>query len=197
MNMKKMLVPVCLFMLVAGSVHAQTDPMGGIGFRSSGLGTGPLGLTLTPTLGIRQWFTGMVGGDVGVGFLSVSDDLNGTTTDETTGFAFDVGLPISLKSWDRANFIFRPGFAYGTATIEDRTTPTPPNEIKATVYSVSGELELEWMIVDRVSISAATGIAYNSLKLENNDTPAATLESKGFGTIGTNFTQLGFHVYLW
>lgn len=196
MNMKKMLVPVCLFMLVAGSAHAQTDPMGGIGFRSSSLGTGPLGVTLTPTLGIRQWFTGQIGGDIGVGFLSVSDELDGTTTDETTGFAFDVGLPISLRSWDRVNFIIRPGFAYGTTTAEDQSL-TPPFEVKATVYSVSGELEVEWMLADRVSISAATGIAYNSLKLEITDTPPVTFERKGFGTIGTNFTQLGFHVYLW
>ena len=196
MNMKKMVVPVCLFMLIAGSAHAQNDPMGGIGFRSSGLSTG-LGLSLSPTLGIRQWFSSQIGGDLGIGFVSISDELNGTTTDETTGFAFDVGLPISLKTWDRVNFILRPGFAYATAKTEDRTLPTPPNEIKATVYSISGELEVEWMLAERVSISAATGIAYNSVKFEDNDTPAAEIETKGFGTIGSNFTQLGFHVYLW
>ena len=194
MNMKKMLVPVCLFMLVSGSAHAQmTEPMGGIGFRSSAL-SGALGLSLTPTLGIRQWFTGLIGGDVGVGFLSLKDEINGTTTEETTGFAFDVGLPISLKTWDRVNFILRPGFAYATATLEDLTLPI---EFKATVYSVSGELEAEWMLAERLSVSAATGIAYNSLKIEDNDVPANTFESKGFNTIGTNFTQLGFHVYLW
>lgn len=197
MNMKKMFVPVCLFMLVAGSAHAQTEPMGGLGFRSTGLSTGVLGVTASPTIGIRQWFSPQFGGDVAVGFVSFSQEFNGTETDQATGFAFDLGLPISLKSWDRVNFILRPGFAYGTSTVEDKTAPVPPNEIKATVWAVSGEFEVEWMLAEKVSISAAHGIAYNSVKLEDNDSPAATLETKGFGTIGSNFTQLGFHVYLW
>ena len=197
MNARKMVATACLCMLVAGSAVAQDDTMGGLGFRSAGLSTGPLGFTATPTIGIRQWFTPQMGGDVAVGFVSFSQDLNGTTTDEATGFAFDLGLPISLRKWDRVNFILRPGFAFGTATVEDRTSPTPPNEVKATVWAASGEFEVEWMVADRVSISAAHGIAYSSLKLEDNDTPAATLETTGFSTTGSNFMQLGFHVYLW
>jgi hypothetical protein len=197
MKLKKMLVLACLFTIVAVSAHAQ-ETKGGFGFRSgAALNTGPIGFSASPTVGIRHWFTSQMGGDIAVGFATVSVDNNGTTTDEGSGFAFDLGLPISLKSWDKVNFIFRPGFAYQSATLKDKTSPTPPNELKANVYAATGELEVEWMLAENVSISAAHGIAYSSSKLEDNDTPTNELKITGFNTIGANFTQLGFHVYLW
>ena len=199
MNLKKKLALACLLMVVAASVHAQeTSPMGGFGFRSGfAFDTGPVGFSASPTVGIRHWFSSQMGGDLAVGFATASVESNGTKTDEGTGFAFDVGLPISMKSWDKVNVIFRPGFAVQSAKVEDKTSPTPPNELKATVYAVTGELEVEWMLADRLSISAAHGIAYSNTKIEDNDSPVNELTVTGFNTIGQNFTQLGFHVYLW
>jgi hypothetical protein len=49
------------------------------------------------------------------------------------------------------------------------------------------------MVADNVSISAAHGIAYNSMK--DDGTPEIKFTS--IGTTGSNFTQLGFTVYLW
>ncbi len=197
--MKKKLALACLFMVVAGSAFAQeTASMGGLGFRSgAALNTGPVGISASPTVGIRHWFSGQMGGDLAVGFATASVENNGTKTDEGSGFAFDLGLPISMKSWEKVNVIFRPGFTFQSATLKDKTAPTPPNELKATVYSVSGEIEVEWMLADKVSISAAHGIAYGNTTIKDNDTPENELKINGFNTIGQNFTQLGFHVYLW
>lgn len=197
MNLKKTVTLVALFMMVAVAAHAE-GTMGGFGFRQgAALNTGPVGLSASPTVGIRHWFSEQMAADLAVGFVSTNLDVNGTKTDEGTGFAFDLGLPISMKSWDKVNVIFRPGFAYETATAKDKTSPTPPNELKATVYAVTGELEVEYMIADKLSISAAHGIAYSSTKIEDNDSPVNELKLNGFGTIGNNFTTLGFHVYLW
>lgn len=198
MNLMKKLAITCLFMIIAASAYAQSTSMGGFGFRQgAALNTGPVGISASPTVGIRHWFTSSMGGDIAVGFVSTSLELNGTKTDEGSGFAFDAGLPISMKSWDKVNVIFRPGFAFQSATAKDKTSPTPPNELKATVYAVTGELEVEWMIAEKLSISAAHGIAYSSTKIEDNDSPVNEAKLSGFGTIGNNFTTLGFHVYLW
>lgn len=194
----KKLVFACLLMIVAASAHAE-GTMGGFGFRSgAGLNTGPVGITASPTIGIRHWFTSQMAGDVAVGFVTASLEQGGTKTDEASGFAFDLGLPISMKSWDKVNVIFRPGFAFESATTKDKTSPTPPNELKATVYAVTGELEVEYMVADKLSISAAHGVAYSSAKFETNDSPASVdAKLNAFSTIGNNFTTLGFHVYLW
>ena len=53
------------------------------------------------------------------------------------------------------------------------------------------------MIVENVSISAAHGIAYHSLKNHDNGSPEQEFNITGFETRGNNFTELGFHVYLW
>ena len=184
--MKKILAMASLLTVLAASAHAQ-DPMGGLGFRNSG----------GATVGLRQWFSEKMGVDAGIGFATLNAEINGTKVQENTGFAFDLGLPISLKSWDKVNFIFRPGFGFETTTLKDKTTPIPPNEDKFTQYAVSGELEVEWMIAEKVSISAAHGIAYNSLTIEDNDSPVNEQKITGFNTTGSNFTQLGFHIYLW
>lgn len=193
----KKLVFACLLMIVAASAHAE-GTMGGFGFRSGvPFNTGVVTVSAAPTIGIRHWFTSQMGGDLAVGFSTVSVENNGTKTDEGSGFAFDAGLPISMKSWDKVNVIFRPGVEFESAKLTDKTTSAPGNEIKATIFAVSGELEVEYMIADKLSISAAHGIAYSNTKLEDNSSPANELKVNGFNTIGNNFTTLGFHVYLW
>jgi outer membrane protein with beta-barrel domain len=203
--MKKLLVTAMAVALLLGSVaaHAQ-EKMGGLGFRTlngPGIGLPNSGVSVgaSPTIGIRQWFTPQFGVDLAVGFTSLKVEAGPPTTDtaEGTGFAFDVGVPYSLKTWDKVNFIFRPGFLYGKATAKDKLALLPPNEDTVTLLSVSGELEVEYMVAEKLSISAAHGIAYSSLKLRNNDTPESEDNLTGFGTTGDNFTHLGFHVYLW
>jgi hypothetical protein len=195
--LKKIVTIAGALLTLAGAAFAQ-DPMGGLGFRSGqALDTGPVGLSASPTVGVRQWFSPKMGVDAAIGFTTFSLESNGTTTDEGTGFSVDIGVPFSLKSWEKVNFIFRPGFIWANATLKDKTVPTPPNELTASAFAVSGEFEVEWMLAEKVSISAAHGIAYSNAKVEDNDSPVNEAKLSGFNTIGASFTQVGFHVYLW
>lgn len=201
----KKVVLLTIAMLTLAAVAQAEAPKGGLGFRSLSLGaTGQLvnsnvTFTATPAIGIRHWVSEDVGFDLALGFTSVSAK-GGTPTvegDEGSGIAFDLGVPIALKKWDRVTFMVRPGFTYGTATAKDKLSPLPPNEFETKVASFAGEFEVEWMVAERLGISAAHGIAYRSIKFEDNDAPPSKTEVTGFETTGANFTSLGFHVYLW
>ena len=202
--MKRIALIAIAATLLAGAAHAE-GTMGGLGFRSAGpgaaaaLSTSPFILSTSPTLGVRHWLSERAGIDAAFGFVTLTAE-SGTptaTSDEATGFAFEVGIPVSAKKWEKVNVIIRPGFAYGTATIKDKTTTVPPNEFTTTVMNFSGELEVEWMVAERLSVSATHGIAYHSLKVEDNDSPASEFKVSAFETTGSNFTALGFHVYIW
>ena len=202
--MKKLtMLAAALLIVTAGSAQAA-GTMGGLGFRSLDGPTNSLinsGVTFTtsPAIGIRHWFSGQAGVDLAIGFssLSVEGGSPSTKADEGSGFVFDAGIPWAVRKWEKVSFIFRPGVTYGTAEAKDKLATSAPNKTTSTLLSVSGELEVEWMVTDKVSISAAHGIAYRSLELKDNDTPENKIKVTGFDTTGNNFTQLGFHVYLW
>ena len=178
--------------------RAADENTGGLGFH---VGSSPFagilisaGPTTTPTLGIRQWFSSVVGVDLGVGY-NVFDAVQGTQKETWTGFALDAGLPFVAKQWQRVTFIARPGFQLGKLKDEDKTV-APTLTTKWTVVGVTGEFEVEWMVADKVSLSASQGLGWRSLKSEV--TPSSPLQKfTSFGTTGSNFTELGFHVYLW
>lgn len=196
--MKKMIILSAAAMLLLGAMTAQaaSDMKGGLGFHVgtplfSNAIVGAVGPEAAPTLGIRQWVNSQVGFDLGVGFTSFKAER--TPQKETwTGFGFEIGVPISIKKFDKANFIFRPGFQYGSLEDKDESA-IPTVTTKWTGMSVSGELEVELMLADNVSISASHGLAYTSLK--NDETPE--LKFTNVGSTGNNFTNLGFKVYLW
>lgn len=203
--MKKLTtLATALLLVAAASAQAAEGTMGGIGFRSldgpsNTLTAAPVTFSVSPALGIRHWFSPKAGVDLAVGFTTLSLELSPPTTktDEGTGFVFDVGIPWAVKKWEKVNFIFRPGFTYGTAEAKDKTALAPPDKFTSTLLSVSGELEVEWMVTDHVSISAAHGIAYRDVELKDNSSPENKAKITGWDTTGNNFTQLGFHVYLW
>jgi hypothetical protein len=197
------MLAAALLIVTAGSAQAD-GPMGGIGFRSLdgpsiSLANSFVSFTTSPAIGIRHWFSEQAGVDLAVGFSSLSAEggTPSTKADEGTGFVFDAGIPWTVRKLDKVNFIFRPGVTFGTATAKDKLATLPPNKLTSTLLSVSGELEVEWMVTDKVSISAAHGIAYRSIELKDNATPENKVKVTGFDTTGSNFTQLGFHVYLW
>lgn len=200
--MKKIALVAVAAALLASAAHAE-GKMGGLGFRSgaSGVSASVPGFAAeaTPTIGIRHWLSERAGFDVGFGFVSLNQETGPPTVDtfDGTGFSFDLGIPISAKRWEKVNVIVRPGFSYGTGTLKAKTIPTPPNELTATAMAFSGELEVEWMLAERLSISASHGIAYGSFKVEDNDSPANETKLTTFQNTGDNFTSLGFHVYLW
>ena len=203
--MKKLITLAAAMLLVAaGSAQAAGDTMGGLGFRSLDGPTNTLTnsfvqFSTSPAIGVRHWFSEQAGVDLAIGFtsLSVEGGNPSTKADEGSGFVFDAGIPWSVRKWEKVNFIFRPGFTYGTAEAKDKLATTTPNKETSTFLSVSGELEVEWMVAEKVSISAAHGIAYRSLELKDNGTPEGKTKVSGYDTTGNNFTTLGFHVYLW
>lgn len=167
--------------------NMEHSAMGGLGFRSS-----------EAPIGIRWWFNKQVALDAGVGFTSEKlnfTDINGDPADESfSSFSVDVGVPFALKTWDKVHFLLRPGMTY-TSTDDINLFFDTDGEFKEkrNTFSVTGEFELEVFLAKNASLSASHGVGFASTKLDIADQEADTI----FGTFGSNFTTLGFHVYLW
>lgn len=147
-------------------------------------------------VGVRWWLAGQkVAVDLGVGFSSESATLDGYPDDNTSSWAIDVGVPIVVKSWPRVHVLFRPGFFYqkDEFVISDGfdVPPEPFDTEEVKTMRISGEIEAEVFLMENMSVSASHGLAYESVDFES-------LSDKitGFGTLGNNFTEIGFHVYL-
>jgi hypothetical protein len=186
-----------IVLLWSASARAADENSGGLGFH---VGSSPFsgilisaGPTATPTLGLRQWFSKVAGVDLGVGF-NIFESVQGTQKETWTGFALDAGLPLVVKEWEHANFIFRPGVEFGRLRDEDKTVP-PSVVTNWKTVGATAEFEVEWMVASKVSLSASQGFAWRTLKSEAATAPEQKFTS--FGTTGSNFTELGFHVYLW
>ena len=173
--MKRLICMVAIALIAsAGAALAQgpTHYDGGLGFHNS-----------QAPLGIRWWLTGQkIALDAGVGFGS-----NDTGTQTLSHWALDIGVPIRLKSWDRVHFMVRPGILYLS---EDVATGPTTNDTDTDMI-IQGELEAEVFLVDNVSISASHGIA-----IDNFNPGGAGSSTTNWATIGNNFTEVGFHVYL-
>jgi|SwirhirootsSR2_FD_contig_41_9538560_length_664_multi_2_in_0_out_0_1 hypothetical protein len=138
-------------------------------------------------LGVRWWFTGQkVALDAGIGFGSHEDPA---TDEDLSDFAFDIGVPIRLKSWDRVHFMVRPGILY-TSEEEVIDFGPPVDTDNTTSMTVQAELEVEVFLAESVSFSAAHGIGVTNVD------DAGGGSSSFMGTTGNNFTTIGFHVYL-
>lgn len=167
---------------------AQDMPSGehkniGLGFRN---GTAPVG--------VRWWMAGQkVGVDLGIGFSSESAIFDDYPDESTSRLAFEIGVPIVVKSWSRVHFIFRPGFSYEKqeVVVSDAGLGEPFETEDIKTMRISGELEAEVFLVDNVSLSAAHGLAYESVEF-----PGVDDKFTSFSTVGDNFTSLGFHIYL-
>lgn len=139
-------------------------------------------------LGVRSWFNEKVAGDFGFGYTDTKSET-GPGTVEDTGSRIEIGVPIRVMTLEKAHFIVRPGYEW----FNDVHKVTGAADVTTTGYVLSGELELEYFMTDRVSLSASHGIAYTSS--EDDDTPKT--KDTTFQTLGNNFTNIGFHVYLW
>lgn len=125
-------------------------------------------------IGLRLGLVNHVGLDLGAGF---SSEFN---RDQS---AFDVGVPITVKSWRGARALFRPGVLYERCELPngDRKTTT-----------LSAELEGEAFLIKDFSVSAAFGVAHREL-----DSPNAIENESFWTTTGGEFTRVGVHLYLW
>jgi hypothetical protein len=180
--MKRLICMVALAVTVSGSVAvAQTGPRhngGSLGFHN----------TEAP-LGFRWWFRGQkLALDAGVGFSSNEEEITPGSTETFSHWAIDAGVPILLKSWgNHVHFMLRPGILYRSQEVLTSTLSKDTD----TELDVLGELEAEYFLAENVSFSASTGIGVQ------NFNPAEGASTTDWSTFGANFTQVGFHVYLW
>ena len=167
------------------------DAMGGLGFRAPFIppSTYLVESQAAPTIGFRQWFNKRFGFDVAVGYYQAEIK---PLPEKFTGYAVDAGLPISIKRpSQKVNLILRPGFVWGQ--LEDVDETPPPITIEWDLLGTTLDLEVEWMVADHLSLSASHGVGY--FRLRDNGSPKTT--RTWVGTLGSNFTELGFHVYFW
>jgi hypothetical protein len=164
------------------SVRAQSDELpthynGGLGFHN-----------ITAPLGGRWWFGGQkIGLDVGLGFQSTPAQ---SYDEKLTSWAFEAGVPIVLKNWDKVHLLFRPGLLYESDEVQMTSPPTPFATDDQTTFSLTAEIEAEVFLVNNFSISASHGIGFFSVD------PAGGGDSiTSIGTLGYNFTNIGFHIY--
>jgi hypothetical protein len=137
-------------------------------------------------LGVRWWLTGQkIAFDFGIGF-----DSRDVGEESLTRFTIDGGMPIVARSWDRVHVLFRPGLMF---TSQDQliTVNGATDTDSATILRILLEAEAEVFVAPNVSISASHGLA-----IENTSPPGDGDSSTDFGLFGNNFTEVGFHVYL-
>jgi len=161
--------------LFVGNAYAQDHMKGGLGFHN-----------VEAPLGVRWWLgSGKFAIDAGLGFGETKD----LATDENLShWALDIGVPISLKRWDRVDFEFRPGILYTSQ--EEVTGVAPITTDNTTVLEVSAELEAEVFLADNVSFSASQGFGIFNTNFAGGGS------ASDWSTTGANFTNIGFHVYL-
>ena len=153
---------------------------GSIGFHNS-----------SAPLGVRWWLVEeKYALDLGLGFHS-EKALPDYPSEKVTGWALDLGLPIVLKSWDQLHVLFRPGILFGSQKVVVTSPPVAFDTENEKTVNISGEIEVEAFLHKNFSVSASTGIAYESV-----DPPGAGEKFTSFSTIGNGFTNVGFHVYL-
>jgi hypothetical protein len=175
--MKRLLaVAVLALALTAGRASAE-PPMhyqGGLGFHDS-----------AAPIGGRWWLNDKFAIDAGFGISS--RDIG---SDNLKHWAIDLGIPILLKSWDRVHFILRPGVMMESQdVVTDVGPPIVIDQDKTTTFGA--ELEAEVFLADNLTMSASHGLAIVNVN------PAGPGPSyTDWSTTGSNFTELGFHVYL-
>ena len=166
-----------------------------LGFRNARVPTLDLNqIVTTVPIGIRWWFgQHKLGLDLGTGYGMHKDESSG---ENLNAWNLDAGIPWALKSWDRVDVILRPGVNYTQQDgIEYQFVFPSASTSKVTDRIVTGtaEIEVEVFPFQNVSVSASYGIGVVNV----NPGEAGVKTTTDFGTFGSNFTSLGFHVYLW
>jgi len=176
--MKRLLGAVLLALVtltgVASAQGAAEHEQGGVGFHS-----------IQAPLGGRWWLNPKFAIDAGLGFGS--NEVGGG--ENLSHWALDIGVPITMRKFDRLSVLFRPGILYQSQEVI--TDPGPPViKDNDTQMALNLELEAEVFLTDRFSVSASEGLSFI------NTSPAGGGSTTDWGTTGANFTTLGFHVYM-
>jgi hypothetical protein len=154
---------------------------------------------ITAPIGGRFWFPGqMVGIDLGFGYRADETTLQDGRGFVATSYVIGLGAPITIRRWNRLRFVGRPGIGI---EIDDQEIPVfdeigdivRSDVAKLTTFTLGGEVEVEYYLLDRLSASAGYGAQIARAKLGY---PGATARRSSQSTGGDLF-QLGFHLYLW
>jgi hypothetical protein len=86
--------------------------------------------------------------------------------------------------------MFRPGAAFTTQD-ELIVVDSMTDKDSATTLRILAEGEVEVFVAPNVSISASHGLA-----IVNSSPPGNGDSTTDFGFFGNNFTEVGFHIYL-
>lgn len=190
MNRSLSILAVTLFaLLTIPPALAQADDMPPAEHKSIGLGFHDS----DAPIGVRWWTAGQkIGIDLGLGYDRESAAPEGFPDEHLSRFTLNAGIPIVLKSWSKVHFMFRPGVSYSTHQLPD-TLATLANfsTLNEKTLQITGELEAEVFLADNFSVSASHGIGYESF-----DPAYSDKKENAFFTLGNNFTNIGFHVYL-
>lgn len=187
MKVMKRLITLAAIVAIVGCVlpassmaQTQGQPQhanGSLGFHS-----------VDAPVGVRWWFMGQkIGLDLGFGLLSSpAPNYDERLLDWTLEF----GVPIVMMNWERVHLLARPGVMYTSEEVQTTTPPDPFGTDERTTLRVAAEIEAEVFLVDNFSVSASHGISVSTVD------PAGGGDSDTFfGTLGNNFTNIGFHIY--
>ncbi|TMQ73675.1 MAG: hypothetical protein E6K81_03530 [Candidatus Eisenbacteria bacterium] len=190
------LVAIIALAVTCSSVAgADEHNSGGLGFRPNDIGARNADeLRIGAPIGVRWWLGEQkVGIDLGFGFSSHKDEAADKYSHD---WSIDAGIPICVKRWDRVHVIARPGFDYASQQDFVAVVTAVPGTFETITdkfITISGEIEAEVFLADNVSVSASHGVGFVNYKPGETGATSTT----DFGTFGRNFTQVGFHVYLW
>lgn len=144
--MKRITLALALLLLLAPTAgFAVTHAAGGLGFHRD-----------EAPIGIRWWMgsTQKVGIDIGLGLdTNEESDLESVDPSDNTSlvdFTFEGGIPIVMKSWERAHVLFRPGVAFTSDQEFVQTGATTYEKDRASRVAVSAEVEAELFLAPRL-----------------------------------------------
>lgn len=148
---------------------------------------------VAPTVGIRHWFTPMIGLDAGLGIAIAggSDDVGDESTDlsTTTGVLLHAGLPLALSCGQHFCFEVIPelNFGFASATYEGAGPGGDDIDVSGSRFDlgarVGGEVHFGFMDIPQLSLVATVGLHYRrtSWGAEAGDSEASSTRF-AFGT---------------
>ncbi|MBD3168222.1 MAG: hypothetical protein GF307_01985 [candidate division Zixibacteria bacterium] len=178
--MRKLLLLAIVFALAIPSASLAKDMEGKYG----------LGYFMQDApVGARYWVNSNIGIDFGVGFESQDQG-----DESATSFYVELGVPYVLIDTERANFMLRPGFTYGS--LDARPYGINSDE-KWTQMTITLMPVAEVFFGEHFSLEAGHGIKIN-MRSYPDDSAFGALADESFTdieTFGASVTYLGFHFY--
>lgn len=123
-----------------------------------------------PAIGIRYWFSSLVGLDVGAGVMVSTGNVQTTTSSADkatiTSFLLHAGVPISLAAGDHISLQVGPEVNFGWAgtKVKPGAQPNPPPEASLTGFRidvgarVGGEVQWGFIGIPELALEGSVGL---------------------------------------